>query len=381
MKKILLSLCLMLTALVVSAGAQFHTSESARKAGERMGRGDRAGALAVLDQAIEQRKDLHEAYAMRAHLRASMGDLDGAIADYGEAIKITPNDVDLYDQRAMFRLFKRDSAGALQDYDAAIAHGLKTEKVYARRAMIKQDTGDIEGAIMDYRTAVAINPKFISAHAGLASALERKGEPDAAITYLQDFLTRYEEERDGKLPSVKGATSTGVRTSVKREGVEKDGKQVYLEGGQTKMTFKGNTPEEIRNEMAKHEQRMNLAVAYMNLGRMYASKNDFGKALENYDKSFKISPDTPYLYQMRGEARIKLGDLQGAIADLSAAINFDTGAANIHHTKGLLLTLQGNDAEAEKEFALHLQTFPTAQANVNKTVEEAKKLRSQQTKP
>jgi tetratricopeptide (TPR) repeat protein len=367
--------------LCAPAGAQFHKSESARKAGEKLVKGDHAGALAVLDKAIEQRKDLQEAYAMRGRVRASTGDLNGAIADFGEAIKLTPDDVDLYDQRAIYRLFKRDPAGALQDYDAAVAYGLKTEKVYVRRGMVKLDMGDTEGALMDYRAAIAIDPMYPSAHMGLAATLEKQGEAAAALTHLQDFLARYEAERDGKLPQVKGATSTGVRTSVKREGQEKDGKQVFLEGGQTTMTFKGKTPEEVKKEMAKHERLMTLATAYMNLGRMYASRNDFDKALENYDKSFQISKDTPYLHKLRGEARIKRGDIQGAIADLNAALNFDTGAPDIHYTKGLLLVLQGRDAEAEKEFALHLQTFPTAQANVSRAVEEAKKLRSQQTRP
>lgn len=379
MKKIFLSVCLILIGLIATASAQFNTTESARKAGEKLARGDRAGAIAVLDKAIEERKDLQEAYAMRAHLRTSAGDLDGAIADLGEAIKITPNDADLYDQRAMFRLFKRDSAGALQDYDAAIAYGLKTEKVYVGRAAVKRDLGDTAGAIMDYQSALAINPMFVSAHTGLAFTLQQKGELDAAIVHLQDFLDRYEAERDGKLPAVKGATSTGVRTAIKRDGEEKDGRQVFLEGGQTTMTFKGNTPEEMKKEMAKHDRLMNLATAYVNLGVMYARKNDFEKALENYDKSFKISKDTPYLHKVRGEARIKRGDLQGAIADLTAAVNFDTGAPDRHYTKGLLLVLQGQDAEAEKEFALHLQTFPTAKANLSRAVEEAKKLRTPQT--
>lgn len=379
MKNFFLAVCLSLTCLAASADAQFHKTESSRKAGEKLMKGDRAGALAVLDKAIAERKDLQEAYTMRARLRSSAGDLDGAIADFGEAIKITPHDAHLYEQRAMFRLFKRDPAGALQDYDAAIANNLKTEKVYVGRAQVKRDSGDMEGAMLDYQSAISINPMFASAHSGLAFTLEKKGEVDAAITYLQDFLDRYEGKRDGKLPKVEGATSTGVRTAIKREGEEKDGKQEFLEGGQMTMVFKGNTPAEIEKEIARYDQLMNLASAYVNLGKMYANKNDFERALVNYDKSLKITKDTPRVHQLRGEARIKRGDLQGAISDLKAAVNFDTGAPERHYTKGVLLMLQGQEAEAEKEFALHLQTFPNAKANVSRATEEAKKLRAQPT--
>lgn len=378
MKKVLLSLCLLLAGLATTAVAQFNTTESARKAGEKMMKGDRAGAMAVLDKAIEQRKDLQEVYAMRARLRSGAGDLDGAIADFGEAIKITPGDADLYDQRAMFRLFKRDSAGALQDYDAAIAHGLKAEKIYVGRATVKRDIGDVEGAIMDYRSAIAVNPMYASAHTGLAFTLEHKGERDAAIAHLQDFLDRYEGKRDGKLPTVKGQTPTGESTSIKRDGPEKDGKQVHLEGTGMAMVLKGNSPEEVKREMAQREQFMNLAVAYANLGGMYAKKNDFDKALENYEKGLRVHRGFSYIHKLRSEIRIKRGELQGAIEDLTVVANSPMGTPDRQADKGLLLVLQGRDAEAENEFAPYLQRFPEARESLTRRIEEAKKLRSQQ---
>ena len=379
MKKLFLSACLTAFVLVAPAGAQFYKSESARKAGEKMAKGDRAGAIAALDKAIEQRKDLHETYQMRASMRAGAGDLDGAIADYTEALKITPNNSSLYERRAMLRLFRRDSAGALQDYDAAIAHGSKTEKVYVGRARIKLDAGDVEGAIADYQSALAVNPTLATAHNGLASIFERRGELDAAITHLQDFLDRYEGERAGKLPKAPRETPTGAGVSVKREGKEKDGSQVFLQGGEVVTTFRANSPEELEKQGARLEQTMNLAGAYANLGRMYAQKNDFDKALENYEKGLRIRKGFSYIHKLRSEIRIKQGDLRGAIEDLTVVANSPMGPPDRHFDKGLLLILQGKDDEAEKEFALHLQMFPEARTSVDKRAEEAKKLRSQQT--
>lgn len=381
MKKVFLSACLLLAGLVTPAGAQFHKSESARKAGEKVARGDRAGAIAVLDKAIEQRKDLNETYQMRAGLRASLGDIDGAIADYTEAIKITPGNAGLYERRAMFRMFRRDSAGALQDYDAAIAHGSKTEKVYVGRAGIKRDMGDAEGAITDYRFALAINPDFASAHHGLAFTLQLRGEEDAAIAQLQDFLDRYEGKRDGKLPSVQSGASTGGGASVKREGKEKDGRQVYLESREFVTTFKADSPEELEKQTARYEQLLNVAGAYGTLGRLYAKKNDLERALANFEKGLKIHKGDFSIHKSRSEIRIKQGDLQGAIEDLTIVVNSDRGGPTGHLDKGLLLLLQGREAEAEKEFALHREAFPAAGEYMSRAIEDAKKLRSQQTRP
>lgn len=378
MKKIFLSLCLILGGLVVVADAQMNKSEYARKAGEKLVKGDRAGAIAILDKAIEQRKDLNELYAMRAHLRQSVGDLDGAIADLNEAIKITPNNPELYDHRAMLRSFKRDNAGALRDYDAAIANGFKTEKMYLGRARVRYDMGDAEGAIADYQAVIANNPLLASAHIGLAFIYERRGEVDAAVTLLQDFFDRYEGKRGGKLPRVQGATPTGQSISIKREGTEKDGAQVFLEGQESVTTFKGNTPEERDKQQANYEQTLNLSMAYANLGRLYAQRNDADKALENYEKGLRIKKGDSYLHKLRSEIRIQRGDMQGAIDDLNIVVNSRMGMPVTNLDKGLLLLLQGKEAEAEKEFALHLQINPKSKEYLTKTVEAAKKLRAQQ---
>lgn len=218
MKKSFLFFCLMIFGITAAVNAQFFTSETTRKASEKLAKGDRAGAIAILDKAIEQRKDLLEVYQLRGNIRSMIGDLDGAIADYSIVLDMNPNDAKIYERRAMFRTFKRDYAEALRDYDAAIVNGLKSEKVYTGSATVKRDMGDMEGAVADYQTALAINPNFASAHIALAFLFERKGDLNGAILQLQDFLDRYEGKREGKLPKLKSGELTGESVSIKRDG-------------------------------------------------------------------------------------------------------------------------------------------------------------------
>lgn len=56
-------------------------------------------------KAVENKKDLFEAYKVRSTLRSMSGDIDGAVADLSSALEIKP-DAELYRQRARFRLFK-----------------------------------------------------------------------------------------------------------------------------------------------------------------------------------------------------------------------------------------------------------------------------------
>lgn len=377
MKKILLSACLALFCFVAEAGAQFYKSETTRKAGEKMSRGDRAGALAVLDKAIADGRDLLEAHQMRASLRSMSGDLDGAIADYTSALELSPHDPRIYERRAMFRSFRRDHAGALKDFDAAISNGLKTEKVYTGRARIRQDTGDLEGAVADYKIALGVNPDHASAVNGLSFALERKGDADGAIAVLQEFLERYEGKRGGKLPEMKGEVRTGEGVVVSREGREKDNSQVFLSGSGAAVTFKADSEEEMEKQKAKYEQLVNVTLAYANLGKLYARRDDFDRALQSYEKGLKIRKDDFYIRKLRSDIRIKRGDLRGAVEDLTAVVNSPQGMPDRHFDKGILLILQGKDAEAEQEFALHTQVFRISRESLNPKIEEAKKLRSQ----
>lgn len=376
MKKFFLASFILLTMFIASTQAQFFTSQTAQKANEKLAQGDKVGAIAVLDKAIEKRKDLIEAYQMRANLRSATGDFDGAIADFTAVLEINPNNPKIYESRAMFRMFKRDSAGALKDMDAAIANGLKTERAYDHRASIKRDMGDIAGAIADYQTALALNPNLASAHNGMAFTLERSGNIDGAIAHLQEFLSRYESQRNGKLPSAKDKNLLGNPThTVKREGNESDGSQAYLTSGEVK--FEANTPEEVEKKVAQMEQLTNLVHCYSQLGRMYATKNNFDKALEIYERGLQISKNDPSLHKFRSEIRITQGDLQGTIEDLTVIANSPMRMPDYHYDKGSLLILQGKEAEAEQEFALYLQMFPSGRESLNKRIEEVKKLRSQ----
>ncbi len=362
--------------LSIGVNAQFKRSETAQKADDLMRRGDWQGAIGVLDRAVEQKKDLFEAYRMRANFRAMRGDIDGAITDLTGALEIKPNAAELYHQRARFRMFRRDTQGALKDFDLAIANNLKTEKVYAGRGDIKRDARDFAGAISDYQTAIGVNLDFVAAHNGLSITLEQKGDADAAIASLQSFLDRFEQNRNGKLPKARADNPDAAGVLIKREGADADGKQVFMQGQSSRVLIKGNSPEEIQSKLELIERNRNLAFAYVTLGRLYEKKGDAEKALQNYDKAISVKGDDGYLRATRGKMRLKNGDVKGAIEDLSVAADAPTGAPDRNADKGILLILLGRDADAQKEFDKHLQMFSNGKDFLDKRIEDAKQKRA-----
>lgn len=359
------------------AAAQSKPSETIRKAGEAMRRGDTAGARAILDAAIEKKKDLFEVYRMRSSIRSFGGDLDGAIADLSSAIDIKPDAAELYQQRARFRLFRRDRIGALKDFDQAIAYGLKSEKVYAGRGDVKRDAGDFAGAIADYQTALGINGDYIAAYNGWSYLLESRGDADSAIVRLEEALERFERGRDGKLPRVKKDDLNGTGVLIKREQTETDKRQIYMQA-QGSYRISADTLEELEIKKEADERNRSVVFAYGMLGRLYETKGDSDKALLNYGKALSIKTDDGYLRARRGKLRLKLNDVKGAIEDLSVAAAAPTGAPDRDADKGILLILQGKDDEAQKEFDKYLQLFPNNKEFLNKRIDDAKQKRQQQ---
>lgn len=367
---------LVLLLAAVAHGQTFNT-KTARAAGEKLSRGDRAGAMAVLDAAIAKGKDLAEAFEMRANLRISSGDLQGAANDLSSGIDLDPTNPLLYERRAMYRSFLRDTDGALKDYDFAIANGLKTERVFVGRAGVKRDSGDFEGALSDFLAALSINPNNSSANLGLAGVLERTGKTESAIIHLQEFVDRYEGKRDGKLPTLKGGEPIGETVIIKREGKEKDGGQLTLTGTPTRMEIKGGTQADIERFTNKREQLLNLSLAFFNLGRLLTDAGELDRALLVIEKGLKIFPSDTYGTKLRGNIRIKKGDLAGAIADLDIALNSPMVIVS-HADKAVLATLKGDDETAARETALHLQEFPNGRGALERRIAEAKEIRTKE---
>lgn len=66
---------------------------------------------------------------------------------------------------------------------------------------------------------------------------------------------------------------------------------------------------------------------YLNIGRIYANKNENKKAFEYFDKAISIAPTKAEAYSIRAQLKIATGDKLGALADLNKNIELDPKSA------------------------------------------------------
>lgn len=385
---------------LVNANDAQQPSKVQREAGEFIGRGDVRGAIAALDKAIEQKKDLFDAYKLRSNLRSMTGDFTGAIADLSAAIELKADDGSLYQHRAMMRMnLRQDSSLILKDLDAAIAAGKKIESIYALRAMIKRQAGDEAGAIADYQTAIGLRPDSAQAHVGLASIYLLKRDEEKAAAILENFINIYENASgetgmvdgkvidsaetktiDGKIlasgttmlppivPTENGAKSVGVMQGVVIIGNRRE--------------TRGSAPvsqEEMDKMSESFSQTKNVALAYSNLASIYRERKDYDRALNAVERALKIDRTDFGAYETRGKINADKGDFVRAIADFDRTLEMMPGGFFTRLERGAAYLMLGKEAEAQKDFDDFLKSFPFPNGKelVAKRVEETLKRRAQ----
>jgi tetratricopeptide (TPR) repeat protein len=118
---------------------------------EKVRRGDYAGAIAVLDQAIERDPRVRGNWLMRAAAKKHQLDYAGAIADYTHLIE-SPEEADksaYFWFRGGVRELASDLDGAIADYSRAIELEPDVAEFYASRAVAREKAGKHAGAKAD----------------------------------------------------------------------------------------------------------------------------------------------------------------------------------------------------------------------------------------
>jgi len=134
------------------------------------------------------------------------------------------------------------------------------------------------------------------------------------------------------------------------------------------------TREQIDRMNDRMEQSKNTATAYTTLAKLYDKRGDHELALVTVEKGIVIDPSDFYGYSTRGTIKTSLRNYPGAIADLSLAIKAMPADGIMYLDRGIAYLLSGKEAEAQKDFDQYLKMYPNGKANLDKRIEEARKM-------
>lgn len=79
----------------------------------------------------------------------------------------------------------------------------------------------------------------------------------------------------------------------------------------------------------------NIAKLYNNRGGAFGNLGEFRKAIEDFDRALQLDPNYVDAYYNRGEAYRGLGIIRKAIKDYDRTIDLDPNDARAYHSRGL----------------------------------------------
>ncbi|MFI6296984.1 tetratricopeptide repeat protein [Nonomuraea sp. NPDC050790] len=246
-------------------------------------------ALELVESAILLAKELGERHpvhrmvllANRAQLLAGMGRTDEALRDYDAAIALDPAFPDYYVDRGNLRFRLGRHAEALADYETAIDVGPPLPEAYYNRAELRLAGGDQEGALADLSHVIVLDPAYLDAYINRAGLLAAAERDDEA----------------------RADVAMGL------------------------MLAPGNP---------------HLLAVF---GQLETAAGRHADAEEAFELAIAAAPELAAAWANRGVLRYETGDLEGAVADLSRALELEP-QADVHANRAVALRAMGRTAEA-----------------------------------
>ena len=131
-------------------------AELAARAEAKRKAGDRAGALADLDEALKLRPDDTGTLNLRALTHVGLGDPYKAIADFDRALRLSPGDAALHYNRGWVYFQLGDPVESRAEFDAAIRLDPALAPAYRARAEAFDRQGDAARARLDREAAARL---------------------------------------------------------------------------------------------------------------------------------------------------------------------------------------------------------------------------------
>jgi len=263
----------------------------------KLEKGDRDGALAAIEQAVNVDPRYAEAYRARAAIHAARGERDLALKDYARALELDPNNLEVYADRSQQEWQAGNKTQAMSDIGLALNRDPNFAHGYAVRAAFELDNKDRTSALFDAGQIIRILPN------------DSRGYQARAAIYVAsgDYLHAYEDQ------------TTIVRLQPKSPTALND------------RCWFGAILGRLDDALDDCNAALDLAPKNPAIldSRAFVrfKKGQWDRAVSDYTAALAIKPDlAPSLYG-RGLAKQQKGDKAGADADIAAAQKIDKDIA------------------------------------------------------
>ncbi|MGB5972250.1 MAG: tetratricopeptide repeat protein, partial [Nodosilinea sp.] len=315
-----------------------HLSNLLNKGIEQARLGYFEAAVDQFSEAVALDPTCAKAFYNRGCAHRDRGDYVTAIDDFSVALRLEPAFTNAYINRGSIYRLVGQLAKAIGDLDRAVQLQPSSLKAYGNRGRIQLDLEDYHGAIADFTAVLAKRPKFakvllwrglaylkLGVHAALAE--HRREAYQSAIAdftqLLQDHPHHAEAYNYRSVAYFQLGNAYQATLDINHAiDCQADYVEAYINRGM------------LRHELGDLQGAIDDYTTVLELNpelqdRSY-NQTLVGLALDSPDAT--LSEDTPLnlrfrladLYDSRGLMRAQVGDMEGAIADYTLALRFNS---------------------------------------------------------
>jgi tetratricopeptide (TPR) repeat protein len=291
--------------------------------------GDAHEAIECFTRAVALRPDVAAAFRGRATAYLQLNERHRALADLDRAVRLAPEDAQLLAERAAERLKQRDYPGTIADCDAALRLDPGRADVIAVRGHAYAKSGESEKALADFATAVTADPDAASIYLTARAKLwYDRGDPAAAEADADQAL----RSDPGHLPAVE------LRALCRQDLGKLD-----------------EAEDDFRIACAAESPSV---VALLGAAQLAFWRKRYAEAEERAGRTLDRFPNLPAAKELRARVRQHLGDLTGALADLTELLETQPDRATARLARAEVSAAAGDAAAAVRDYLTVLDKHP-----------------------
>ncbi len=338
-----------------------HVHAHLSRARARMLGDDLAAAIGDCDAVLVIDPRSTEALVERGNLHGFKRDFDRAHEDFAAAIAIDPDAMLAYMNRGAMLLQQGDAGGALKDFEAVVRIAPEFQAGWENRGIARVMTGDCRGAIEDLDRALTSRTDATEAVSWRAEARLQLGEHERALEDAERAIAL--DPRLGRGWRVRGAVRMRKGRLREAAGDVKQAVELNPRDGMAWLYF-GLVHYQAGDRVLAREgfdRAVELSArdpqAWYNRGIVRAEQGDGAGAIADYGRAIQLKPDFDFAYINRALLKFRGGDAAGAEEDTSRALAVRPSHMG-HATRGFAREKLGDREGARADLEASLELAP-----------------------
>ena len=287
--------------------------------------------------------------------QAARGDHTGAAASHAEAVRLDPSHAAAHEGRGMALLEIERFATARRSLARAARLGGPTPALCMAMGRALSEMGMGAEAVRRYRRAARMDPALAEARIEAARELEAMGRIDEARTELDRAI------KASPTSAAACLAKAGMLARHERDGgaselydraIELDPASADAHAGRSRMLWRDGVDKEGALASIREAIRLRPGSAGLRSieGRMMASIDRDGEAIESLGRAHELCPDDPDALCDMAESLEKEGRTEEALAAYEESARRSDGGGIARLLRGELLAKAGRHREAVADF-------------------------------